>query len=279
MKTKKSYFEKRQSNGEREVTAYIKELLPKVRIYKNYRKLIFPKEVDIYIPSKKIAIEFNGIYFHSNKAGGKSRTYHLDKLKSCNEKGVKLIQIWDVEWINKKEIIKNIIRNILVPELNTPRASRFLKVNQINSKIANNFLENYHLKGSDNSDIQLGLYYNNELLSVMTFKKKKVGKIIEWKLSRYAIKFGISINGGSKKLFDHFIKNNKPKKIITFSDSRWFGGGLYKKLGFKFDSIIKPTFYYTDYINIYLNKRDLVTFKVKEVDKIYDCGEVKWTFS
>lgn len=276
---KKSYFEIRQSNGEREVIKYIKELLPKVRIYKNYRKLIFPKEVDIYIPSRKLAIEFNGIYFHSHNNGGKSRTYHLDKLKKCQEKGIKLLQIWDIEWINKKEIIQNIIRNILIPEKNTLKSLRYLKVNQINSKIANNFLENYHLKGSDNSDIQLGLYYNTELLSVMTFKKSKSKKSIEWKLSRYCVKSGIQITGGSKKLFNYFVKKYKPKKIVAFSDSRWFGGGLYKRLGFKFNSIIKPTFYYTDYINIYLNKRDLINFNVKKVDKIYDCGEIKWIFS
>lgn len=275
---KKSYFKIRQSHGEREIIEYIKEILPKIRIYRNYRKLIFPNEIDIYIPSKKLAIEFNGIYFHSHKQGGKSRSYHLNKFKRCQEKGIRLLQIWDIEWINKKEIIKNIIRNILIPESNEIKNIKYLKINLINNKIANNFLENYHLKGNDNSDIQLGLYYNNELLSVMTFKKKKIGKIIEWKLSRYAVKFGIKINEGSKKLFDYFIKKYKPKKIISFSDNRWMESNFYRNLGFKFDSMIKPIFYYTDYINIYLNKKDLNNLNIKKIDKIYDCGEIKWIY-
>ncbi len=279
MKKEISYFEKRQSNGEREIIQYIKEILPKIKIYKNYRRLIHPKELDIYIPSKKFAIEFNGIYFHSMIVGKKDKTYHLDKMKKCKERGVKLIQIWDVEWINKKDIIKSVIRNILIPEQNISKESRYLKVLEINSKISNNFLETYHLKGSDNSDIQLGLYYNTELLALMTFKKKKTGPIMEWKLSRYIVKSGITIGNGANQLFNYFIKKYKPKKILAFSDSRWFGGGLYKKLGFKFDSIIKPTFYYTDYINIYLNKRDIITDNIKKIDKIYDCGEIKWIFS
>ena len=64
------------------------------------------------MPKLHIAIEYNGLRWHSEEFN-KDKNYHLNKLIKCNEKGIRLIQIFEDEWIEKQEIVLKKIKHIL----------------------------------------------------------------------------------------------------------------------------------------------------------------------
>jgi len=239
---------KNQSKEEQELIDYIKEIYPgEIKI--GDRSLISPYEVDIYIPDHKLAIEYNGLYWHS-EANNIGKYYHINKTKKCKEKKVQLIQIFSDEWINRKEIIKNKLKHVL--KLNNEKIyARNCEIKPIeDNKIKKDFLDKYHIQGSDKSKIKLGLYYNNELLSIMTFSLPRIalgGKLSKnkWELSRYVSSFNVV--GGASKLLKYFIKNYNPQEIYSYSDIRWsdWENNMYLKIGFKFVHNSEPGYYYT----------------------------------
>ncbi len=263
------------SIGEKEVFQYIRQLLPNSKIIENDRKILNGKELDIYIPDKNIAIEYNGLYWHSELGGQKNKKYHLDKLNECNTKGIKLIHIFENEWLNKQNIVKSIINTILLPEINVKIFARKCELKEINSKITNQFLEDNHLQGKDKGSVRIGLYYNNELISVMTFCKSRFNKNIEWEISRYCIKLNHTVIGGAERLFKYFITNYNPNSIITYSDKRYFNGNIYKKIGFIFIESTTPNYYYTDYQSIY-NRINFQKHKLRSKLKIFEQSLSEW---
>ena len=196
----------------------------------NYRDLGF--ELDIYIPEKKIAIEFNGYRWHSDKY--KPKKYHVDKYKKCEANGIQLISIWE-DWIMyKPTIVESIIKSKL-GIYNQRIGARKCILREVNAKDAEKFLEEMHIQGSCHSTIKLGLFYNDELVSLMTFGKKRPGigcKGNEWELLRFCNAHGVQIIGGASKLLNEFIKRIKPSKIISFSSNDISSGQLYSTLGF-----------------------------------------------
>ena len=196
----------------------------------NYRDLGF--ELDIYIPEKKIAIEFNGYRWHSDKY--KPKKYHVDKYKKCEANGIQLISIWEDWMMYKPVIVESIIKSKL-GIYNQRIGARKCILREVNAKDAEKFLDNYHIQGSCHSAIKLGLFYNDELVSLMTFGKKRPGlgcKGNEWELLRFCNAHGIQIVGGASKLLNEFIKRIKPSKIISFSSNDISSGQLYSTLGF-----------------------------------------------
>ena len=223
-----------------------KELVEFCRHYftnliENDKTLIAPYELDIVIPDKKIAIEFNGSYWHSAQAG-KDKNYHLNKTELCESKGYRLIHIFEWEWITKQEIIKEKLKAILGVEQEKVYARKCI-VKEISVKEKNEFLNKYHIQGEDKSKIKLGLFYNNELVAVMTFGSSRFNKNYDWELIRYASRAGYQILGGAGKLLAYFRKHY-PGLIITYADRRFSQGNMYKKLGFKLEKISKPSYFW-----------------------------------
>ena len=199
-------------------------------------------EIDIFSREKNIGFEFNGLYWHSERAG-KAENYHLNKTKICNDRGVRLIQIFEDEWYFKRNIIQSRIKNILGV---TPYKifARKCEIKKIERSLCEKFLEKYHLQGKDNSSVRLGLFYKNRLVAVMTFGKPRFNKKFSWELIRYATLSNFNIVGGAGKLLNYF-KLNYSGSIITYADRRWSEGNLYKKLGFDFKGYTKPNYFYT----------------------------------
>ena len=231
------------SKGEKEIVTWLKSILPEeVEIIENDRKILNGKELNILIPEKNLAIEFNGLYWHS-ELQGKDRNYHLNKTEQCKEKGIHLIHILDVDWYFKKEIIKSIIRMNLGLVENKIYA-RKTTIGEVSSKQADEFLENNHLQGKDNSSIRLGLFYNDELVSLMTFGKSRFNKNYQYEIYRFINKINTMVIGGASKLFRYFIENYNPESVITYSEKNYFKGGVYEKLGFQRLKDSPPNFYY-----------------------------------
>ncbi len=258
------------------------------------RKILNGKELDIYIPSHNLAIEYDGLYWHSEIH--KPSNYHLNKTQLCEKQGIQLIHIFEDEWLFKQDIVKSRLLNILGLTPNKIYA-RKTKIKEVSPKECKIFLDSNHLQGSVNSSIKLGLYLGDELVSLMTFgclRKSMGSKSIEntYELYRFASKLNTSVIGGADKLLKYFIKTYKPKNIISYADRRWSKGDLYEKLGFNFTLNTPKSFNYIinnkreyrfKYRKDVLVKQGYDTTKTEHeimldrgIYRIYDCGAKKY---
>ena len=215
----------------------------------NDRITIAPVELDIHVTDKKFAIEFDGLYFHTELAGGKGRNYHLRKTEACERVGIRLVHVFEDEWTNRREVVKSKLRALLGK---TPYRlyGRKCSVEEIDNATKTKFLEKYHLQGNDTSSVRLGLFHRNRLVSVMTFCRPRIsvggktGSDGAWELSRFCTVNNFSVAGGAGKLLSYFEKTYHPTSVKTFADRRWSAGGLYKNLGFVHVRNSPPNYWY-----------------------------------
>lgn len=210
-------------------------------IERGYRKVkgLSPKEVDIFIPKKNLAIEFNGLYWHS-EAAGKDKNYHYNKYLKCQQAGVRLLTIWEDEWEYKKEIVKSHIKHVLGLNNDERIYARKTIIRLIDKGDAQLFLNDNHIQGFVGASVHIGLFdkKNNNLVAVGSFLKTGGN----YHLVRFAT--SCSVVGGFSKLINYFEKSYNYEKLITFADLSFSDGGLYENNGFIFCKLIKPDYSY-----------------------------------
>jgi len=221
------------------------EFLGENVISTNNRKILGNgKEIDI--ECNDFLIEYNGLYYHSNI----DSNYHLDKTRISEEKGYQLFHIFENEWINenKQKIWKSVINSRL--NKNKKIYARKCIVKEITTKEAKEFLNLNHLQGYSSSNYKIGLYYNNELVSVMTFGKPRMSKSYEYELIRFSSLLNYTIVGAGSKLLKYFERNKKPRSLISYANRRWSQGNFYEKTGFTFSHNSSPNMFWfnKDYI-------------------------------
>ena len=263
---------------ENQFYTFLQEILDKnIVIKRNDRTRLNGKELDFYIPELKIAFEINGLYWHSEFAGGRNKNYHLNKTKSCMHYGITLVHIFENEWIHKSDIVKSVIKSLL-NLTKTKIYGRECIIKEIDIKTKNDFLTKNHLQGEDKSTVKLGVYKDENLLSVMTFRKtSRFEKTSEWELVRFCTLIDTVVIGGASKLLSYFIKTYHPKNIVTYSDRRFFTGKIYETLGFKFVDITPCGYYYI--INKYKDLRHRMSFqkhKIKNFLNVFDPNLSEW---
>ena len=276
----------------------------------NNRKILEGLELDFYVPEHKIAIEMHGKRWHSTeflkKRTDNTKKYHYIKFTKAREKDILLYQVHDFQWNDpyKQEIWKSRIATKLgAREVNTIYA-RKCEIREVPTKDAREFLEASHLDGYINSSIKIGLYYNNELVSIMTFGKNRFKKTDEnesreWELYRYASKQYTRVTGGASKMLKYFIKNYTTRGdiLISFSNNDISDGNVYRKLGFEYAGNTESYFYIDKKNNIYNRMRvqkhklpsllgiseDELEYKTADeilfehdIYKIYTSGQSKW---
>jgi len=255
-------------------------------------------ELDIYLPELKLAFEFNGLWWHNELY--KDKNYHLNKTEECEKLGIQLIHIWEDDWIYKQDIVKSIIINKLNKTPNKIFARKTI-IKEINdNKLIREFLDKNHIQGFVGSKVKLGLFFENELVSLMTFGNRRVamGKkttnIDEYELLRFCNKLNTNVIGGASKLFKYFINNYKPKEITTYADRSISQGKLYETLGFISQGKTEPNYYY---INNKIrqhrfnfrkdvlvkqgydaNKTEHDIMLERKIFRIYDSGNLKYSF-
>ena len=240
-------------------------------VLNNIRKIIYPKELDIYIPQKKVAIECDGLYWHSDKM--KPNDYHLDKAITCEEKGIRLLHIFEDEWNFKKDICKSIIAESLGIYKNIINSKECV-ANKISENLAKEFLENNSIYEFDVSDDYFGLFYNNELIYVVSLKDKQY-------IVQECVKLNTFVENGLIKLIDFIIAKNNDSIFIEI-DRRLQNVEFYKYCGFEKVSESEPNYFY-----IFGGKREKeisklaenYRFSEEETRRIYDCGIIKMKFS
>jgi len=287
----------KQSKEEIELLKFI-ETIYNGEIICNSRNIIKKGEIDIFLPELNIGIEYNELFWHSEK-NGKFRDYHINKLKKCNNNGIRLIQIFSDEWINKTEIVKSKLNSIINPNKQKPIYARKCIIKQINPTDKNIFLNKYHIQGEDRSTIKLGLFYEENLVGVMTFSHPRISlggnnnQSNIYELSRYAS--SNYIVGGSLKLIKYFQKQYNPKYIYSYSDNRWTdpNNNIYLKSGFIKHSTSNPNYFYTKNFSNRIHRYNFNKYKLKDMGaditktesqimeefgytKIWDCGSTKY---
>ena len=269
--------------------------------YNNNKKILKNGfEIDSYIPEKNFAIEFDGLYWHSDVY--KTEKYHLNKTEECEQQNIHLIHVFENEWLFKKEIVMSIIKSKL-NLIDNKIFGRKCIIKEVDSKISKEFLNQNHLQGNVNSNIKIGLFYCDELVSIMTFGKKRVamGNKInvegEYEMLRFCNKLNTHIIGGASKLLKYFKKTYQPKSILTFADRRYSQGKLYEKLGFEFIENTKPNYWYFKKNDLMLyhrfkfrkdvlmkegfdsNMTEKEIMLKRDFYRIYDCGNMKFNLN
>ena len=240
----KCYANISQSSHELEIKSIINAMY-NGKCIENSRSIIPQLELDLYYPEKNVAIEFNGNYWHDENH--KPKDYHFNKFKLCKDKNIRLISIYESDWYNKHDNIINLLKNIFIDSKII--YARNCTISKLDYKTKSDFINEYHFYGDSNQGtISYGLYYNNELVSVMSFGKLRGQNKLHnnkdhYELVRFVTKDNVRVTGGASKLFKKFISEYHPVYIICYSDNDFFTGETYNKLGFKLNSLGKSIDY------------------------------------
>jgi hypothetical protein len=276
------------SQTEQEIANWIKA--QGVAVIQNDRSVIAPLELDIFLPEHKIAIEYCGLYWHSEEY--KDKEYHRNKWELCRAAGVRLITIFEDEWHQKTDIVKSKLKNLL-GQTNTRLSARKCQIKYIPSCDSTPFLKENHLQGAGKSTVKIGAYYNDTLIAVMTFSQRNLSrKSNSWEIDRFCVKTDFQVTGIASRLWSRFVQKYKPEMVISYSDLRWGLGEVYRNCGFDLESLTVPNYWYfmlpdtTRKHRFTLRKtaqdrQDLTEMELRISQgwsRIWDCGNAKWVY-
>ena len=271
------------SKGEKELANWLSE---KVEVLENDRTLLNGKELDVYIPEKKVAIEFDGLYWHSSQC--KEKNYHYEKFDKCRKLGVRLIHVFEDEWRDKQEIVKSLILSA-IGVYEKKYFARKCTVKEIEKSIAREFLEANHINGYVNCSKAYGLFNGTELLQVITVGKNRFSKEKKLELLRMATKLNTQVVGGFSKL----LKDAGITEIESYVDNRLFNASGYTSSGWAVLGETHISYYYTNFESRF-NRMKFQKAKLPQVAendteemranalgyfRIYDCGTTKLKYS
>lgn len=256
-----------KSYSEKELVDFVKSIYSD-EIMENTKRIIPPKELDIYIPKMKLAIEYNGLYWHDENHVDKN--YHLTKTNMCNEKGIDLIHVFEDDWLERKEIVKSMIASRL-GVYKEKIFARKCQIKEIEKDQAKIFFDENHLQGFAYGDLYLGLMFNNELIQCICINKKgwHDGNV---ELTRMVTKLNTQVIGGFSKLMKHISDYIEYKSITSYVYKAWFNGKGYIESGFKIVKENNPSYSYV------VNGRRVHKshFRKDKIKKMFERGELKF---
>lgn len=238
--------------------------------HRSDRKVLDGYEIDLYIEDKKFGIEIDGAYWHSYDRfeTKEEKDKHLNKTLIGLQKGVKIIHVLDTEWIDKKDIVKSMIKSRL--GLSEKIYARECDIRTVKKSEAREFLKDNHIQGATGSSVDIGLYHNDVLVMLMTFGPPRFNKNYSWELVRLASLKDTNIVGGASRLFKHFVESYDIENgVICYSDRRFGEGGVYQNLGFEFERSTGPGYYWTDGNAVWSRTR-FQKNKLKGLLKVFD---------
>lgn len=266
-------------------------------ILRNDRKVISPKELDIVLPDIKLAIEYHGLFWHSERYV--PRQYHSEKLDLATAAGYRLIQVFEDEWQTKKDIVKSKLHSILNTRIGVVYA-KHTAIRPVSFKECREFLEHNHLQGPDVHFSAYGLYHSDTLVAVMTFSKPRVAlghapAAPHVELSRFCVRAGMNVIGGFSRLLAHFKKTHGACTLVSYADLRYVDprNNVYTKTGFKLVSKTPIGYWYFNNGYRRLHRFNLTKKVLSEkygatgtneyemaksvgFDRIWDCGHLKY---
>ena len=227
------------SSPEDELQTLLKKL--NIDFISHERKILNGMEIDIYIPAKKIGIEFNGDYWHSDAV--KEKKYHFNKSKLAESKGIRLIHIYEYEWNTMKDKIVQLLK-IALGVTDNKIYARKCEVREITNQEAKILNDKVHLQNHRNAQVTYGLYYHDELVQLMSFSRTHYNRNLKgdnsWEIIRGCPGSNNIVVGGVSKLFSHFIKDHSPDEVFSYCDFNKFDGKSYEAIGMKFIGYTGP---------------------------------------
>lgn len=262
---------------------------------RNNRSVINPQELDFYFPNQQLAIEVNGNWSHSVNSLGKyapvTKDYHISKTRKCLDAGIRLIHLFEYEmsntqyWHKLQKFLNDLLSNRSVIY------ARNCRIEIVDRRAEQQFLEEFHLQGYVPSSVCYGLYADNQLMSIMSFSKPRFNSNYEFELLRLCTRFGVTIVGGAEKMFSHFVRSYNPDSAVSYCDLSKFTGNVYNRLGMNLVRVSPPNYKWAKFQQVYsryqcqkhkLSKLlgDAFDPNLSESDnmieagfvKIYDCG-------
>ena len=217
---KKSYSSKSRPNLK------FAKLLQDVDIQYDTEFVISNKRYDFKVGD--ILIEIDPYPTHNSTWGihgnPTSKSYHYDKTNLATTNGYRCIHVWD--WDDQNKIIASLLKKTKV-------SARKCEIKSLPKAECDVFLSQYHIQSTcKGQTYRYGLYFNGELIQVMTFGTPRYNKSCQYELLRLCTKPGYLIIGGSKRLFSKFIKDVAPTSIVSYCDLSKFTGHVYLDLGF-----------------------------------------------
>jgi very-short-patch-repair endonuclease len=279
-------FDTSTSSFEREIAQFLR--LHDIDFNERTRKVIAPKELDFYLPDYNLAIEFNGLYWHSDAVVG--HAYHRDKWERCRSAGIRLLMINEDEWIARQDVLKKKILN-LCGKSEKGCGARKLRVETISNNGGLDFVDRHHIQGRPATcSIAYGAFWNDDLVAVVTLSRQRGTGHLD--LSRFCTDGRIFPGSFSKIL--SAIRKSIDEPIVTFADLRYSDGGLYERCGFVNEGEIRPDYRYvkgrtTYHKSLFTKARIAKKFGLDMSGKtereamaelgylrIYDCGKIRF---
>ena len=259
--------------------------------FKSNHNILEGKEIDMYDSSLNLGIEYCGLYWHNeNSPQPRNKEYHNDKRLKCESQGIRLITIFEDEWLSREQQIKGFLKSVLHKNSRTIFA-RKCTVRSITKAEGRDFFNLYHIQGAPNlGEYFAGLFYKDELLGVMSFGKhhRDTTKFV---LDRLCFKEDVNVTGGSSKLFKFLLKESGIIELVSWSDNRWSCGAVYKALGFELDTELGPDYsYVTEHarsskqsqckkvVKCPAEKTELQWANERGLYRIWDCGKKRWKY-
>jgi len=280
-----------RSKAEIELHEFLAENFPEDEWLICDKRIINPFELDIVNVTKKIAIEYCGLYWHAEYSSGKKKDYHEKKYNLCAEKGYKLITVFESDNIDK---VKKLLCKLLGK---TKRVyARKTHIRKIDTNVAMSFHNEHHLHGALGAAYHYGLFHEQELVMVGSFGKNRFSKNYEYECSRLTSHGNITVVGGLSKIFKYFIRQENPNSIVTFADLRFGNGKSYLNCGFVEVKSSPPNYwYFKKNTNMLFSRVKFQKHKLASIledynqnktefenmidnrwDRIWDCGNAKY---
>lgn len=253
------------SAGEQEVAEFFRSLGEAVRT--TVRREFTFDELDILLPERKLAVEYNGLYWHGEVRRPDPR-YHLIKTEEVENTGGRLIHIFEDEWLLRPEAVKARLLAILGRSVKVGGAREF-EVRSIPWPQAESFLDIVHLQGAGTPGRWcLGLMHGDEVMACMTIGKARYGRDAQYEILRFA-SLG-SIPGGFSKLLKAWtVEQPEGTTLLSYADRRWSQGGVYKSAGFAFAGETGPGYWWCKGGKRF-SRQKFQKHKLREVLQVFD---------
>jgi len=233
-----------KSKPEQEIADFMSLFTPVVQ---RDRSIIAPKELDIYLPEHDLAIEYCGMYWHTHKDQAdekKNKLRHAEKHRLCAEKGIRLITIYETEWLERPRTMRRLLR-AATGNMRGKLMARKCELRKATNAEARAFYNTYHPQGGNGHGEHYALFWRNKMVACMRFTlggndRGHGAKDRQWTLSRYATR--LSVAGAASRLFKAFVRDMQPDAVKSFSDNRLFSGGMYEQLGFELVEDVGPDY-------------------------------------
>lgn len=232
------------SNQQKQIVDWLQQVTNTEIVVNDRRTLPKGKELDIHLPQYNLAVEYDGLYWHSASNEQDDDKYrHVNKTQLCEQQGIRLVHIFENEWIDKPQIVKSRLSGIL--QNNAKIYARNCTVQQLSKQQAHNFFNQTHIQGTATCSVAYGLFSQGQLVAAMSFAKARYSKQYKWELIRFSCQLFTNVVGAGGKLFKYFVKQNKPQSVVSYADKRWAHlTPFYNKLGFNYSHNSKPNYFY-----------------------------------